>query len=132
MADKKQYIEGIGRRKVAVARVRLYEASKNTFEINGKKLDEYFKTEAQIATAKEALDLAGGAKFKVSVKVQGSGLPAQAEAVRHGLARALEKFDPTLRAELKDKGYLKRDPRKKERKKFGLKKARRAPQWSKR
>ncbi len=132
MTDKKQYIEGIGRRKVAVARVRIYEASKNTFEINGKKLDEYFKTEAQVKTAKEALDLAGGAKFKVSIKIQGSGLPAQAEAVRHGLARALEKFDPALRAELKEKGFLKRDPRKKERKKFGLKKARRAPQWSKR
>ncbi len=131
MADAKEYIEGVGRRKVAVARVRISETSKNTFEVNGKKLDEYFKTEAQINTAKEALDITKD-KFKVTVLVKGGGLPAQAEAVRHGLARALEKHDPSLRAELKEKGFLKRDPRKKERKKFGLKKARRAPQWSKR
>ncbi len=129
--SEKKYTEGIGRRKVAVARVRIFEAAKNTFEVNGKKLDDYFKTEEQIKTVKDALDLAGQ-KFKVSIKVLGSGLNAQAEAVRHGLARALEKFDPALRAELKEKGYIKRDPRKKERKKFGLKKARRAPQWSKR
>ncbi len=131
MATTKEYKEGVGRRKTAVARVRIFEASKNTFEINGKNLDEYFKTEDQIATAKEALELAPS-KFKVTILVKGGGLPAQAEAVRHGLARALEKYDETLRAELKDKGFLKRDPRKKERKKFGLKKARRAPQWSKR
>ena len=130
MSDKK-YTEGIGRRKVAVARVRIFEAAKNTFEVNGKKLDEYFKTENQIKTVKEAMELAGQ-KFKVSIKVLGSGLNAQAEAVRHGLARALEKVDPALRSELKEKGYIKRDPRKKERKKFGLKKARRSPQWSKR
>ncbi len=129
--SEKKYTEGIGRRKVAVARVRIFEAAKNTFEVNGKKLDDYFKTEEQIKTVKEALDLAGQ-KFKVSIKVLGSGLNAQAEAIRHGLARALEKFDPALRAELKEKGYIKRDPRKKERKKFGLKGARRAPQWSKR
>ncbi len=130
MADNK-YIEGIGRRKTSTARVRIYEASKNSFIVNDKELDEYFKTEAQIKTAKEALEVSTQ-KFKVTVKVKGGGLPSQAEAVRHGLARALVKFDPTLRAELKERGYLKRDPRKKERKKFGLKKARRAPQWSKR
>ncbi len=131
MTDAKKYIEGIGRRKVAVARVRIFEASKNTFEVNGKKLDEHFKTEAQIDTAKEALGVTKD-KFKVTVLVKGGGLPAQSEAIRHGLARALEKYDPSLRSELKEKGFLKRDPRKKERKKFGLKKARRAPQWSKR
>jgi len=131
MAESKQYFEGIGRRKVASARVRIVPAGKTTFEINDKKIDEYFKTEEQIAVAKEALEVTPE-KFKVTVKVSGSGLEAQSEAVRHGLARALENFDSTLRTELKEKGYIKRDPRKKERKKFGLKKARRAPQWSKR
>ncbi len=132
MAKKEEkYFEAVGRRKTAVARVRIFEASKTQIIVNDKALDEYFKTEAQIKTAKEALEVTPQ-KFKVSVKVKGSSLPSQAEAVRHGIARALEKFDPALRAELKEKGYLKRDPRKKERKKFGLKKARRAPQWSKR
>ena len=132
MAKKEEkYFEAVGRRKTAVARVRIFEASKTQIIVNDKALDEYFKTEAQIKTAKEALEVTPQ-KFKVSVKVKGSSLPSQAEAVRHGIARALEKFDPALRTELKEKGYLKRDPRKKERKKFGLKKARRAPQWSKR
>ncbi len=131
MSDTKVYYEGIGRRKSAGARVRIVEASRTSILVNDKKLDEYFKTETQISTVKQALE-STKTKFKVTVKVSGSGLPAQSEAIRHGLARALEKFDQTLRAELKDKGFLKRDPRKKERKKFGLKKARRAPQWSKR
>ncbi len=131
MSSKKEYFEGVGRRKSASARVRITEASKNTVEINDLALDSYFKTESQIKTVKEPLSVTKS-KFKITVKVTGSGLPAQAEAVRHGLARALEKYDETLRQELKDLGYLKRDPRKKERKKFGLKKARRAPQWSKR
>ncbi len=131
MAQDKKYTEGIGRRKTAVARVRIFEVGKSSFEVNDKALDEYFKTEEQVKTAKEALEVTT-TKFKVTVKVKGSSLHSQAEAIRHGLARALAKYDPTLRSELKDKGYLKRDPRKKERKKFGLKKARRAPQWSKR
>jgi len=131
MADPKQYFEGVGRRKTAVARVRITEASRHSFVVNDKKLEDYFKTDEQMATAKDPLSVLT-AKFKVTVKVSGSGLPAQSEAIRHGLARALEKYDPVLRSELKEKGFLKRDPRKKERKKFGLKKARRAPQWSKR
>ncbi len=131
MADTKQYFEGVGRRKTAVARVRITEASRHSFVVNDKKLEDYFKTDEQMATAKDPLSVLTE-KFKVTVKVSGSGLPAQSEAIRHGLARALEKYDPVLRSELKEKGFLKRDPRKKERKKFGLKKARRAPQWSKR
>ena len=131
MADTKQYFEGVGRRKTAVARVRITEASRHSFAVNDKTLEDYFKTDEQMATAKDPLSVLTE-KFKVTVKVSGSGLPAQSEAIRHGLARALEKYDPVLRSELKEKGFLKRDPRKKERKKFGLKKARRAPQWSKR
>ncbi len=131
MAAKDTYTEGIGRRKSSTARVRIIESQRSDFLVNDLKLNEYFKTENQIKVAKEALDVIKS-KFKVTVKVSGGGLSSQAEAVRHGVARALEKFDSALRAELKDKGFLKRDPRKKERKKFGLKKARRAPQWSKR
>ena len=129
--SSKQYYEGIGRRKSATARVRITESSKHVFVVNELNIDEYFKSDNQIKVAKEPLEIIKQ-KFSITVKVQGGGMSAQSEAVRHGLARAIEKFDGTLRAELKDLGYLKRDPRKKERKKFGLKKARRAPQWSKR
>ncbi len=131
MVAKDTYTEGIGRRKSSTARVRITESQRSDFQVNDLKLEDYFKTENQIKVAKEALDVIKS-KFKVTVKVSGGGLSAQAEAVRHGVARALEKFDSALRGELKEKGFLKRDPRKKERKKFGLKKARRAPQWSKR
>ncbi len=132
MADSKEkYYEAIGRRKTSVARVRLYEAGRSSFIVNDKKLDEYFKTATQSKVASDALKDAPS-KFKISVKVYGGGLPAQAEAIRLGVARALIKFDESLRKDLKVLGFLKRDPRKKERKKFGLKKARRSPQWSKR
>ncbi len=131
MAEKK-YIESVGRRKTATARVRITPSSKFDFIVNDKPFDEYFKTDTQRRTAKEALDVVKSSKYKITVKAKGSSLPSQAEAVRLGIARALVKEDETRRSELKEKGYLKRDPRKKERKKFGLKKARRAPQWSKR
>lgn len=133
MADKKEgYIEAVGRRKTAVARVRLTPASKISFVVNDKKLDEYFATDAQQEVAMAALAAIPGSTYKVSVKVLGSGLPAQAEAIRLGTARAIIKEDETRRKELKALGFLKRDPRTKERKKFGLKGARRSPQWSKR
>lgn len=132
MADTK-YIEGIGRRKMAVARVRITPASKNSIVVNGKPLAEYFATEDLQSTASAALENAElEQKFDVSVKILGGGTASQAESVRLGIARALVTFDESTRPELKKAGFLKRDPRIKERKKFGLKKARKSPQWSKR
>ena len=129
-----EYIEAIGRRKTATARVRITPAGKNAFTVNGKALAAYFPTEALQTTAKDSLirSKLENIKFNVSAVVKGGGVQAQAEAVRHGVARALLDFDSELRKTLKKLGFLKRDPRKKERKKFGLKKARKAPQWSKR
>ncbi len=132
MATEEKYTEAVGRRKTATARVRLFPAQKTTFVINGKKVDEYFPTLQLQKTIKDAMTTVEGATFKVSAKVLGGGIPAQAEAIRLGIARALVKDDKTRRKELKVAGFLKRDPRKKERKKFGLRSARRAPQWSKR
>ena len=136
--NKEKYIEAIGRRKTSTARVRITEASKTSITVNGLDAKEYFKTEEQrrlildpiikgLATQEKV-----GAKWSVEVKVSGGGIHSQAEAVRHGLARALVLFDLELRHNMKTLGYLKRDPRAKERRKFGLKKARKAPQWSKR
>lgn len=131
-----KYIEAVGRRKTATARVRITEAAKKDakhagYVVNGKALADHFQLESlqQIATAPFA-DIEQG--FDVSVKVQGGGINAQAEAVRHGVARALTEWDKELRGGLKKKGFLKRDPRAKERRKFGLKKARKRGQWSKR
>jgi len=130
---KKEYIEAVGRRKTAVARVRITESSKNEFVVNEQEVHEYFPTNELQVTAKEAITKSEvPAKFKVTAKVMGGGTHAQAEAMRHGIARALVAFDEELRKHLKKEGFLKRDPRSKERKKFGLRKARRAPQWSKR
>ncbi len=128
-----KYFEAVGRRKTAVARVRLFADSKNIYEINGKTLETYFPTREMQVMAGEALNNAKAAeKFRVSVKVSGSGLASQAEAVRHGVARALLVYDIQLRSKIKKLGFLKRDARAKERRKFGLKKARKSPQWSKR
>jgi small subunit ribosomal protein S9 len=132
-ADKKKYIETIGRRKTATARVRLSHASKNTFSINEKELAVYFPTEElQKIVTDPFVSLEGKNHFSVSVKVSGGGIHSQAEAVRHGIARALVKENEEDKTKLKQAGFLKRDPRAKERRKFGLKKARKAPQWSKR
>lgn len=131
--SKNTYIEAVGRRKTAVARVRITESAKPSFTVNDRELTEYFPTDALKKIAQEAIATSGLAtKFAVSAKVVGSGIHAQAEAVRHGLSRALVKVDAETRKELKPVGFLKRDPRSVERKKFGLKKARRASQWSKR
>ena len=128
-----RYIEAIGRRKTAAARVRLTEADKNNFTVNDKPLEEYFTISKHQEMVMAPLKIWGNAtKFTVSVKVSGGGVASQAEAIRHGVARILAKFDPETRLILKQAGYLKRDPRKKERKKPGLRKARKAPQWSKR
>ena len=127
-----RYFEGVGRRKTAVARVRLFTRV-GDFQVNNKLYTEFFKTFDQQKIVEEALQkmkLFG--RFRVSVLVKGGGSHAQAEAVRHGLARCLIKFNPDFRKRLKRADFLKRDPRMKERKKFGLKKARKASQWAKR
>ncbi len=128
-ADK--YIETVGRRKTSVARVRLTPASKTSFEVNGKDLHEYFTIKDMQNIVKQPL-AENPEKFKVTAKIVGGGIHSQSEAMRHGIARALVEGDEMLRKTLKKAGYLKRDPRSKERRKFGLKKARKAPQWSKR
>ncbi len=131
MATKDTYIEAVGRRKTSTARVRLTPAKTEVFTVNDLSLAEYFVLKDVANTAREALKDAG-ATFEVSVHVNGGGLKGQAGAIRHGIARALVKRDEGARKDLKAQGFLKRDPRMKERKKFGLKSARRAPQWSKR
>lgn len=127
-----RYIEAVGRRKTSSARVRIFPASKSSFLINEKDINSYFPTSELQNIITEATELSGGKKFKVTVKVSGGGIHSQAEAVRHGLSRAIVKDNIELRKPLKSAGFLKRDPRAKERRKFGLKKARKAPQWSKR
>lgn len=130
---KDRYIEGIGRRKTSVARARITEASKASYVVNDKDIAEHFKTEELRKIATEAFETAGTKiKFKVTIKVSGGGVASQAVAVRHAISRALNEMDGEMRAPLKKAGFLKRDPRAKERRKFGLKKARKAPQWSKR
>lgn len=129
----KKYIEGIGRRKEAIARVRVtLGGSKASFTVNDKPLEEYFPLAEHQIIAREALAKAGADGATVTVRTQGGGINAQAEAIRLGTARALVESDKELRLVLKPAGYLKRDPRVVERKKFGLKKARKSPQWSKR
>ena len=132
MAEKETYFEAVGRRKTSTARVRIFPAKSNTILVNDKKAADYFATEVQVATIKAPLSVLPDAKYKITVHVRGGGLSSQADAISLGIARALIKEDATLRGDLKSAGYLKRDPRMKERKKPGLKKARRAPQWSKR
>jgi len=130
---KQVYIETVGRRKTSVARARLEESSKQSFTVNEQPLEEYFKTDDLRATVLAALNLTETtSKFKVTVRVMGGGVSSQAVAVRHAISRALVEGDRDLRSPLKKKGYLKRDPRMKERRKFGLKKARKAAQWAKR
>ena len=131
-ADTK-YIEAVGRRKRAVARVRMTPASKNEVIVNGKKLEDAFTVSDLQKDILSPLRAQGVAEtYSISAKVSGGGIASQAEAIRLGIARILVETDANLRSVLKKEGYLKRDPRKKERKKFGLRKARKAPQWSKR
>lgn len=133
-STKEIYIEGIGRRKTASARVRLTPAKETSIVVNDKKLEDYFTHAAHIATVNSVLETsdAGIENYSITVHVFGSGLSAQSEAIRLGIARALVKEKADRRSALKKEGYLKRDPRSVERKKFGLLKARRRPQWSKR
>ncbi len=127
-----KYIEAVGRRKKATARVRLYDNKKGEFLVNGVDCKEYLKTQKLVNIIKAPLEAVGKAEMSVSAIVKSGGLVGQAEAIRHGISRALIKEDAELRPTLKPLGFLTRDSRRKERKKPGLKKARRAPQWSKR
>ena len=128
-----RYWEAVGRRKTAVARVRLFARGDKGVWVNGKPLSNYFPYPFLQQRAAEALETMNSQdRFRTSVKVSGGGINAQADAIRHGTARALILFNPDFRKRLKKAGFLTRDPRMKERKKFGLKGARRAPQWAKR
>ncbi len=127
-----QYYYGTGRRKTSVARVRLYPGD-GAFVVNGKPANEYFSRDVDLARALEPLRVTGyEGKFMVSVLVRGGGVTGQAEAITHGVARALLEANPDLRLPLRNAGFLTRDPRAKERKKPGLKRARKAPQYTKR
>ncbi|PJE74307.1 MAG: 30S ribosomal protein S9 [Candidatus Taylorbacteria bacterium CG10_big_fil_rev_8_21_14_0_10_41_48] len=132
-STKEKYFEAVGRRKTAIARARITPGSKQVFSINDKDLATYFATlELQAIAAAAFVGAKIEQKFHVSAKIEGGGIHSQAEALRHAIARALLDYDIELRKKLKKEGYLKRDPRAKERRKFGLKKARKSPQWSKR
>ena len=130
--SKVKYYYGTGRRKHSVARVRIYAGSGNV-TINGRTIDDYFGLETLKLIARQPLSLTDTLdKFDVVCTVTGGGVTGQAGAIRHGLTRALLKYDEELRPVLKKAGFITRDPRMKERKKYGLKAARRAPQFSKR
>lgn len=127
-----KYYQGTGRRKCATARVRIFSGS-GTVIVNNKTLEEYFPRERDRMIVKGPLAAVGMENtFHVSVKVLGGGVTGQAGAVAHGLARALTDANPDLRPALRKSGFLSRDPREKERKKPGLKRARKAPQYTKR
>ena len=132
MYETNPFYYGTGRRNKSVARVRVY-AGTGKITINDRDIDEYFGLETLKLIVRQPLALTETAeKFDIVCRVNGGGVTGQAGAIRHGIARALLQFDPELRAALKKAGFLTRDPRMKERKKYGLKGARRAPQFSKR
>ncbi len=131
--QKTRYFEAVGRRKTSVARVRITPAAKQSITANDKDFAAYFVVPETRIIAEDAFTQSKIAqKFKVTAMLSGGGIHSQAEALRHGIARALLGYDAELRKKLKKLGFLKRDPRAKERRKFGLKKARKSPQWSKR
>ncbi|HIR84012.1 MAG TPA: 30S ribosomal protein S9 [Candidatus Galloscillospira excrementavium] len=131
--SKKPYLYGTGRRKSSVARVHLYPNGTGAITINGRDIDDYFGLETLKLIVRQPLNTTGTTgKVDVEATVLGGGVSGQAGAIRHGLARALLAMDPEFRPALKAAGFLTRDPRMKERKKYGLKAARRAPQFSKR
>ena len=132
MFEGKPYFYGTGRRKSSVARVRIYNGT-GKITINDRDIDDYFGLETLKLIVRQPLNLTGTAdKFDIVCRVTGGGVTGQAGAIRHGISRALLLADAEFRAELKKAGFLTRDPRMKERKKYGLKGARRAPQFSKR
>ena len=133
MAESKNYVTAVGRRKTASARVKLTPAKENSVTVNGVSARDYFKTAERESVTGDVFR-AGEWKenYQVEAKVEGGGISAQAEAVRHGIARALTKAEENSRSTVKAAGFLTRDQRSKERKKPGLLKARKRPQWSKR
>ena len=132
MYETSPFFYGTGRRKKSVARVRVY-AGTGKIIINDREIDDYFRLETLKLIVRQPLALTGTAdKFDIVCRVNGGGVAGQAGAIRHGLSRALLEYDANLRPALKKAGFLTRDPRMKERKKYGLKGARRAPQFSKR
>ena len=132
MFESKPYFYGTGRRKSSVARVRVYSGNGN-ITINDRDIDSYFGLETLKLIVRQPLNLTETVeKFDIICRVGGGGVTGQAGAIRHGISRALLQYDEQLRHALKKAGFLTRDPRMKERKKYGLKKARRAPQFSKR
>ena len=131
--SKKPYLYGTGRRKSSVARVRVYEGGSGSITINNRDIDDYFGLDTLKLIVRQPLVATNNTdKVDIVVNVSGGGVTGQAGAIRHGISRALLGMDPEYRAILKKAGYLTRDPRMKERKKYGLKAARRAPQFSKR
>ena len=132
MYETRPFFAGTGRRKTSVARVRLYNGTGN-ITVNGREINDYFGLDTLKYIVNQPLELTNTTgKFDVVINVQGGGIAGQAGAIRHGISRALLLYDENLRADLKKAGFLTRDPRMKERKKYGLKAARRAPQFSKR
>lgn len=133
MSDKKNdYYYAVGKRKSSIAQIRLYKNGKGECTVNDKDLKEYFHG-LYIGNVLSPLKLTGQSKnFDISIKVKGGGFSSQSDAARHGISLALLEFDPELRTQLKQEGLITRDSRVKERKKPGLKRARRAPQWAKR
>jgi small subunit ribosomal protein S9 len=129
----KKYFEAVGRRKTSRARVRLYTQGEKSIKVNGKSYSDYFSTLELQKIVESPLDVIKSLnKFKVLVTIKGGGIHAQAEALRHGISRALCLLNPYFKKRLRKAGFITRDPRVRERKKFGLRRARRAPQWSKR
>ena len=132
MFEGKEYFYGTGRRKSSVARVRVYSGT-GKITINDRDIDDYFGLDTLKLIVRQPMELTGtSGKFDIICTVSGGGVTGQAGAIRHGLSRALLQYDAELRGALKKAGFLTRDPRMKERKKYGLKGARRAPQFSKR
>ena len=131
--SKKPYLYGTGRRKSSVARVHLFENGTGTITINGRDIDDYFGLETLKMVVRQPLNTTSTlGKVDIVATVEGGGVSGQAGALRHGISRALLQVNPDFRPILKKAGFLTRDPRMKERKKYGLKAARRAPQFSKR
>ena len=129
----KQYYYGTGRRKTSVAQVRIYKDGKGEFTVNDREVNDYFPLKEMIETINSPFKITSTAKkFDISIKVSGGGVMSQAQAVRHGISRALLKFDANLRPALKAEGFLTRDPRERERKKYGQPGARKRFQFSKR
>lgn len=131
--QQERYYYGTGKRKTSVARVKIYNGDSNSIIINNKPIEEYFNWQPWQDTVKQALSVSNNLNnFRVEAKVYGGGVNSQAEAIRHGITRALIAYDENLKKELRQAGLVTRDSRIKESKKYGLKRARRAPQYTKR